>query len=227
MTNVISEKLEIIRKNIEEAAVKSGRALKDVTLIAVTKSASNEKILQAKEAGLATFGENKVQEAEAKIQALGPGLEWHMIGHLQSNKVKTAVSLFNLIQSVDSVRLAKTINDEAEAAQKVMNVLLEVNASGEQQKYGFAPEEIYTALDQMREFKSIKILGVMGMAPNSPDEGARRAAFKKLKSIYSVCKSVKQPNLEVKILSMGMSDDYKIAVEEGSNMVRIGRALFA
>lgn len=227
MTNVISEKLESVRKNINEAAIKSSRALKDIALVAVSKGALPEKIQQAKEAGLLTFGENKVQEAEPKIQALGEGLEWHMIGHLQSNKVKSAVSLFHLIQSVDSVRLAKLIHEEAKASGKVMNILLEVNASGEEQKYGFSPEEIYSALDQMRELDAIKILGIMGMAPNSPDENVRRATFKKLKSIFSVCKSVKQTNLEVKILSMGMSDDYKVAVEEGSNMLRIGRALFA
>lgn len=222
----ISEKLELVRKNIEAACQKSGKAAKDIQLVAVTKGASIEKIQQAREAGLNVFGENKVQEAELKIQGLGAGPEWHMIGHLQGNKVKPAAALFSMIQSVDSVRLAKAIHEEAAANQKIMNVLLQVNISDEEQKYGFEAEELYSAIEEMREFTQIKIQGLMGMAANSADESVRRQAFKKLKSLFSVCKSVKQSNLEMKYLSMGMSDDYGIAIEEGSNMIRVGRALF-
>ncbi len=233
--SALRERLETIRGKIDKAAQKSGRSLKDVTLIAVTKGVDAGRIAEAREAGLSDFGENKIQEAEGKLPELPAGdARWHMIGHLQTNKIKKALQLFHMIQSVDSVRLAQKISEdylamkaagEAVAAAEVLPVLLEVNVSGEEQKYGFKPEEVYGALEAMAVFSGIRIQGLMGMAPLS-DENAVRASFKKLRSIFSVCKSVKTPNMEMKHLSMGMSGDYEIAVEEGSNMVRIGRALF-
>jgi len=221
------EKLEHVQSVIERAAAKSGRSLKDITLVAVTKGAGVEKILEAVEAGVQIFGENRIQEAETKIPATqNSNLQWHMVGHLQSNKVKTALNLFSLIQSVDSVRLAKHISDAALAENKTAAVLLEVNISGESQKYGFKPEEVYNAIDAVAAMPAIQVQGLMGIAPNAPDLEARRAAFKKLKGIFSVCKTLKHNSVQMKVLSMGMSDDFEAAVEEGATMVRLGRVLF-
>ena len=222
----VKENLEKTEARIASAAAKSGRSRKDITLVAVTKGASIPQILEAKALGLEIFGENKVQEAGPKITEIGAGSQWHMIGHLQSNKVPEAVSLFSMIQSVDTARLAEKINTEAQKQNKVMPILLEINASGEEQKYGFAPEEIYTAIEEISVLEHLEVLGVMGMAPNSEDPAARREAFKKLRSIFSVCKSIKKENIKMKHLSMGMSDDFEVAIEEGANMVRLGRVLF-
>ena len=225
--NEFRTRFETVQAKIDEAARKTGRSLKDITLVAVTKGVKSELILEVKEAGLSIFGENRVQEAEEKIPAVNfPDVQWQLIGHLQSNKVKTAVALFQLIQSVDTVRLADKISQEALAAGKMMPVLLEVNISGEEQKYGFKTEEVYSAIDQMASMQGIRVLGLMGMASNLVNENVKRETFKKLRGLFSACKMLKHPNIEMKFLSMGMSDDYGIAIEEGANMVRIGRALF-
>ncbi|HTL71341.1 MAG TPA: YggS family pyridoxal phosphate-dependent enzyme [Candidatus Eisenbacteria bacterium] len=224
----VREKLASVEERMARAAAKSGRARKDITLVAVTKGAGPEAVVEARAAGLTVFGENRVQEAAAKIPACPPeaGVEWHMVGHLQTNKVADAVSLFGLIQSIDSVRVARAVNDAAAAAGKTADVLLEVNISGEPKKYGFKPAEIYAALEAAAGLPAVRVLGLMGLAPLTDDEAARRAAFKELRGLFSVCKSVKKPNLEMRHLSMGMSDDFEAAIEEGSNMVRLGRAIF-
>lgn len=223
----IQQKVRELAAGVERAAQKAGRRPEDVTVVAVTKGVAPEAVRLAREAGLAVFGENRVQEAEAKIPALADaGAEWHLIGHLQSNKVKTAVELFSVIQSVDSVRLARLVGEEAAARQKPMSILLEVNISGESQKYGFKPEALYGAVEEISALGTVKVAGLMGIAPHSPDPDPRRAAFKKLKGLYTVCKGLKYPNVEMKWLSMGMSDDYETAIEEGANMIRVGRAIF-
>jgi len=226
VTLSISEKLNEVRERLRRSAAVSGRPVEAVTVVAVTKGASPECVAQAREAGLMIFGENKVQEAETKIPAAGAG-EWHMIGHLQSNKVKTAVSLFSMIQSVDSVRLAKHVSEAAIEAGKVMPILLEVRISGESQKYGFDPAEVYGAADQIAAMPGVKISGVMGMAAESAPESEKRASFRTLKNVYGALKSMKKGSLDMKYLSMGMSGDFELAVEEGSNMVRLGRVLFS
>ncbi len=220
----ITENVREVRACVEAAAAKTGRTLKDITLVAVTKGAALEAVLEAKEAGITVFAENRIQEAAAKVSAVAA--EWHMVGHLQTNKIKDALGFFSLIQSVDSVRLAKQIQEAALALNKTVSILLEINISGEEQKYGFAAEEIYTAADAVIAFPNLRVLGLMGIAPNSPDIEARRAAFKKLKSIFNVCKTLKAPNFEMKYLSMGMSGDFEAAIEEGSNMVRLGSVIF-
>ena len=212
---------------VDQAATRTGRRAQDVTLVAVTKGAKPEGVREAVSAGLNLFGENKVQEAQIKIPEVGPGPEWHMIGHLQSNKVKAAVSLFSLIQSVDSLRLAKNLSDAALAAEKNISILLEVNISGEEEKYGFEPEEIYGAVESVAAYPCLKVLGLMGMAPAAADLGPKKEAFKKLRNIYGVLKTLKHENIQMRYLSMGMSDDFEAAIEEGSNMIRIGRALFS
>ena len=221
------DRLDRAQGFIERAAQKSGRSLKDITIVAVTKGVKSEAIQEAREAGVNIFGENRVQEAAEKIPAVqGADIQWHLIGHLQSNKVKAAISLFQLIQSVDTVRLAGKISQEALVENKVVSVLLEVNISGEEQKYGFKPEEIYSAFDLIAKMPGLRVLGVMGIAPNAAEDNVKRETFKKLRGIFSVCKTLKYGNVEMKYLSMGMSDDYGMAIEEGANMVRLGRVLF-
>ena len=223
----INERLAQVQEAIQKAAVKSGRTSKDITLVAVTKGVEPQAVLEAREAGILIFGENKVQEAESKIPIINqPDIQWHMVGHLQTNKIKTALSLFNLIQSVDSVRLAKEISEISAADNQVTPMLLEVNISGEPKKFGFSTDEIYTAIDSIVKLPAIKVLGLMAIGPHPVEDEVKRQAFKKLKSIFSVCKSIKSNNLEMKHLSMGMSDDFEIAIEEGSNMIRLGRAIF-
>ena len=227
LVNNINERLAQIQEAIEKAAIKSGRFSKDITLVAVTKGVEPQAILEARGAGILIFGENKVQESESKIPVINrPDIQWHMVGHLQTNKIKTALSLFHLIQSVDSVRLAKEISEISAADNRVTPMLLEVNISGEQKKFGFSTDEIYTAIDSIVKLPAIKVLGLMAIGPHKVEDEVKRQAFKKLKSIFSVCKSIKSNNLEMKHLSMGMSDDFEIAIEEGSNMIRLGRAIF-
>ena len=221
---IVKENVERVREKIDAAAQHFGRSLKDVTLVAVTKSASVEQILEAQQAGVTVFAENRIQDAQVKIPQVTA--EWHMIGHLQSNKIKTALGLFQCVQSVDSVRLAKEINEALLAENRVLPVFLEVNISGEKQKFGFDPMEVYSAVDEIKPLTQLAVQGVMGIAPNTEDAEARRASFKKLKGVFTVLKSMKGERFEMKHLSMGMSDDFEIAVEEGSTMLRLGRALF-
>ncbi len=223
----IKERLAQVQEAIEKAARESGRSSKDITLVAVSKGVEAQVVTELREAGVLIFGENRVQEAEGKIAAVNQSdIQWHMIGHLQTNKIKTALALFALIQSVDSVRLAKEISEISAADNKVTQMLLEVNISGASKKFGFSTDEIYTAIDSIVKLPAIKVLGLMAIGPNNTEDALKRQAFKKLKGIFSVCKSIKSNNLEMRYLSMGMSDDFEIAIQEGSNMIRLGRALF-
>ncbi len=222
----LAENITQVREKIEAAARRSGRDGTDIVLVAVTKGVPLEGIEEAHALGLSLFGENRIQEAATKVSALPPPIQWHMIGHLQTNKVPDAVRMFQMLQSVDSIRLAEKIDEECAKLDRTMPVLLEVNIAGEVQKYGFKPEEVYAAVDAAGGLPRLKIMGLMGMAPNNPEQSPRREAFKKLKNIFSVLRSLKRNNVEMKYLSMGMSGDFEIAIEEGSNMVRIGTALF-
>lgn len=221
----IKENYERLQARIADAAQRSGRAAGEISFVAVTKNAPVQAVLEAQACGIGLFAENRVQDAEAKIP-LVPGAVWHMIGHLQTNKIRTALPLFQCVQSLDSVRLARELNAELLVQNKVMPVLLEVNISTEPQKFGFQPEEIYAAIDEIKPLTQLEVQGVMGIAPNTDDIQARRAAFKKLKGVFTVLKSMKSERFQMKLLSMGMSDDFEAAIEEGSNMVRLGRALF-
>ena len=213
-------KLQSLKQRIQSAALKTGRSLEDVALVAVTKTAEPAEILEAAEAGLRVFGENRVQEAARKIQAVQfPSVEWHLVGHLQTNKAAQAVSRFSMIQSVDSIKIAKAVSDEALRQQKTMPVLLEVNISGQPRRYGFSWEEVEEAAPRMAKFSGIRVEGLMGIAPHPAEDTEKRKCFRKLKDLFLKLGPMKY-------LSMGMSDDFEMAIEEGSNMVRIGRALF-
>lgn len=218
----IAENLAEVRGRIVSAAQKAGRSADDVTLIAVTKTIDVPKIMEAISAGVADFGENYVQEATGKCRAIGSAdVRWHFIGHLQSNKVKQAVEMFAMIQSVDSLHLAKEIGRRAAAREADMSVLIEVNISGEETKHGVSPEDALALAEEVAKVEGVKLQGLMGMPPFTTDPEDARPYFARLKEIWD-----KLPKEQRRRLSMGMSHDFEVAIEEGSNMVRIGTAIF-
>jgi pyridoxal phosphate enzyme (YggS family) len=216
-----------IRNNIEFFRNKlSG---KDCRLIAVSKTQPIEKIREAYDCGQRIFGENKVQELVAKQPALPQDIEWHMIGHLQSNKVKQLVSFVSLIHSVDSFKLLEEINKQAKKFNRVVSCLLQIFIANEETKFGFDETELMALINsgKIASLDSIKIKGLMGMASFTENKDQVRNEFKNLKKIFDQIDKMNLPaNMEMKELSMGMSQDYQIAVEEGSTLVRIGTAIF-
>jgi hypothetical protein len=215
----IKQNIEEIRKKVDSAAKKAGRNPANVKIIAVTKTASIEQVRELLRAGIKDFGENKVQEAEKKISSIAdPEIKWHMIGHLQTNKVKKAISMFCQIHSVDGIKLAKEINNAAADRGFVMPVLVEVNVSGEETKYGIKPEEVTGFLNSAADLKAIEIRGLMTMAPSFDNPQDSRPLFKRL---HEIARSE-----GLKELSMGMSSDFEVAIEEGATIIRIGQAIF-
>jgi len=195
---------------------------KDVTLVAATKSRTPEEILEAIEAGIKIIGENYVQEAESKFTAVGDKAKWHLIGHLQSNKAKKAVRIFDCIETVDSADLARAIDKECAKINKVMEVMIEVNSGCEIQKAGCLPQNVFALAKTIQSFKSIRLVGLMTMG--SVDGGEElRDQFKETKRIFD---EIKRDTIGLCYLSMGMSSSYKMAIEEGANMVRVGTLLF-
>jgi len=195
----------------------------------VTKTVSLETIQEAIRCGLNTFGENKVQEAAKKINELGPvaGISWHMIGHLQTNKVKDAIELFSLIHAVDSLRLCEKINERADKIGKVVDILLEINLSGEKTKYGFSEKELFDIINSMEKYPNIRVRGLMTMTPFSEEPEDSRKYFRRLFKLSRNIREMPLPgNIEMKYISMGMTQDFEVAIEEGANIVRVGRAIF-
>ena len=209
----IIENLNFIKKTIN----------KKVNLIAVSKTKSKEKILEAFNAGQRIFGENKVQELKEKSKILPKEIEWHMIGHLQTNKVKYIAPFISLIHTVDSEKILIEIDKRAKQNNRVINCLLQFNISNEENKYGIDLKEGEKLLEKSLNYKNIQIVGVMGMASLTQNKKRIRKEFKNLKYLFD---NFQNKNSNIKILSMGMSGDYKIAIEEGSNMIRIGSAIF-
>ena len=197
-------------------------------IIAVTKYFDEEAIIQAYNAGLRDFGESRVIEASEKInnlpQEVRENSTFHLIGHLQTNKVKHAVKVFNYIHSVDSVKLAQSIAQHSEEIGKIQKVLIQVNNANEEQKFGFSQDEVFEAFEQIRQLKSLEIVGIMNMAPFGASEEELAKLFSEIVEIRN--KLEKKFNCELKEISMGMSQDYKIAAEQGSTMLRVGRKLF-
>jgi len=199
------------------------------TLIAVSKTQPFEKLQEAYDAGQRVFGENKAQELTLKYEALPKDIEWHMIGHLQSNKVKYIAPFVHLIHSVDSLKLLVEIDKQALKNSRVISCLLQIHIADEETKFGFSEAEVIEMLQRgaLNSLSNIRIVGFMGMATLSKDENKIRSEFKNLKSSIEKIKLMAVPgNIELKELSMGMSSDYKIAVEEGSTLVRVGTAIF-
>jgi len=199
------------------------------TLVAVSKTKPIEDIKVAYDCGQRHFGENKVQELAAKAVELTNEIKWHMIGHLQRNKVKYIAPFVHLIHGVDSLKLLKEINKQGEKNGRSIDCLLQVHIASEETKFGFDEEELNLALEssELSDLKHVRIVGLMGMATNTPEEPIVSTEFKRLKNIYdSIQKKSTHPNIEFNTLSMGMSGDYKIALKEGSTMVRIGSSIF-
>ena len=220
----LTENLNSIQQRIRAACGRAGRAPDSVTLLAVSKTHPPETIRAAADCGQLLFGENKIQEAKAKIPLCPGKCRWHFIGHLQSNKVRDAVELFAMIQSVDSLSLAREINKRCEQTSKQMPILLEVNVAGEASKFGYKPELLLTELNELNALLKIEIHGLMAIPPYTTEPEKARPYFRRLRELKIDCENILGAPLPH--LSMGMSGDFEVAIEEGSTMVRIGTALF-
>jgi pyridoxal phosphate enzyme (YggS family) len=219
-----AENLDSIQQRIRAACARAGREENSVMLLAVSKTHPPETIREAVDCGQLLFGENKIQEAKAKIP-LSPGkARWHFIGHLQSNKVRDAVELFTMIQGVDSLAIAQEISKRAEQAAKTMPILLEVNVAGEGSKFGYAPEKLLAELKELNALPRIEIHGLMAIPPYAAVPEKARPYFQKLRELKLECEKILDAPLPH--LSMGMSGDFEVAIDEGSTLVRVGTALF-
>ena len=223
---MIAENLESVRQRIVSSCGKIGRPSGDITLVCVTKEAKLSEIEALLELGVKDLGENRVQDALLKYRAIGPKPNWHLVGHLQTNKAKNAVKIFSLIHSVDSARLAKEIDKEAGKINKIQDILIQVNTSGEKTKFGIRPDKVLGIFKEVILYPNIGIKGLMTIAPEVDDPELARPYFKMLRDLRDKINEIRCTKYDVRILSMGMSNDFEVAIEEGSNMVRIGRAIF-
>lgn len=220
----IADNLASLQERIAAACARSGRPPSSVLLLPVTKGQSAATIAGAAELGLRIFGENKVQEAKAKMAQCSSRLEWHMIGHLQSNKARDAVQLFSMVQSVDSLGLAVELNKWAEKLGRHLPILLEVNVAGEATKFGFRPEDLRRDLAPINALPRLAVHGLMTIAPYAIEPERVRPFFRKLRALRDEASG--QLGAPLPTLSMGMSGDFEIAIEEGATLIRIGTALF-
>lgn len=223
----IAGNIERIRERIEAAQQRSGRE-EPVTLVAVSKTVEPERVIQAFEAGQRVFGENRVQEAVAKIAATVsrmPNAEWHLIGHLQRNKARVAVDAFSLVESVDSVELARRLDDLAGKIGRTLPVLIEINVAGEESKHGLSPAAFHRNAETLAALDHLEVRGLMTVAPLAGDPEEVRPVFRTLRELRDRTRD-SFPGTGLAELSMGMSGDFEVAIEEGATMVRIGRALF-
>lgn len=223
---MIKENLEEVERNICAACARSGRKREEVRLISVSKTKPVSMLEEAYAAGSRDFGENKPQELKEKYGQLPDDIRWHMIGHLQRNKVKQVIDKAVLIHSVDSIRLAEQIEEEAAKKDLLVKILLEVNVAREESKYGFMEEEVLDALLQISKFPHIQVHGLMTIAPFVENSQNNRKVFKKLFQLYVDIKHKNIDNISMSVLSMGMTGDYEVAVEEGSTMIRVGTGIF-
>ena len=226
MDTQIAENISNIKQRITIAAARCGRDPHSIKLMAVTKTVAPESILKAVEAGITLLGENYVQEAKEKIAAVTKPVEWHMIGHLQTNKAKYAVHFFDYIHSVDRWELAKELDKRAGFANHHINILIEVNVSGEQTKNGIPAAEALSLIEQIAPLENLTIRGLMTMAPYSDNPENSRPYFAALRKLKNEIAAQAIPRVQMDELSMGMTDDFAVAIEEGATIVRIGRAIF-
>ncbi len=220
----LAANLKGVRKRIEAACERAGRSPETVELMAVTKTVPVETVCAAGELGLRLFGENRVQEAALKISSCPGNLRWHMIGHLQTNKCREAVRLFSMIQGVDSLRLANEIQHHAQTLSKTIPILIEVNVAVESSKFGYKPESLLNELEAINALPRLVLHGLMAIPPWTPEPENTRPYFRRLRELKSTCEQILGAPLPV--LSMGMSGDFEVAIEEGSTLIRIGTALF-
>lgn len=223
---MIKENLAHVQENIKAACKRAGRDEKEVTLIAVSKTKPVEMIREAIEYGIIDFGENKVQEMCNKMEVIPEKLNWHLIGHLQTNKVKYVVDKAYLIHSVDSIKLASTINELAQKKGVVCNILVEVNVAGEESKFGIKPSECESFIREISRYKNIKVRGLMTIAPFVENPEDNRVHFASLKKLLVDINRKNIDNVSMDVLSMGMTNDYEVAVEEGATLVRVGTGIF-
>lgn len=213
----------MIREKVKEIL---GELPHGVKLVGAAKTRTPEEIQEAIDGGLELVGENYVQEAEKAFSVIGPRVKWHMIGHLQRNKAKKAVAVFDMIETVDSIRLAKEIDKACKKIGKVMLILIEINSGEEDQKTGVLPEDALPLIKDISRLENVKIVGLMTMGPFAGDPEESRPYFKKTREIFEKLKAENLPGVEMTFLSMGMSNSYRVALEEGANLVRIGTKLF-
>ena len=222
----IAHNLTMVRDRIAAAAKRAGRDPLSITLVAVTKTVGPEQVRQAVAAGAAVLGENRVQEAKEKFEQLGAIARWHLIGTLQKNKAKYAVRFFELIHSLDSADLARELDRQAAKNGKVQDVLVEVNIAGEASKTGVAPRDAAALVREAAALQNIRVLGLMTMPPYSEDPESSRPHFRRLRELRDAIIKENIPGMALRELSMGMSGDFEVAVEEGATLVRIGTAIF-
>ncbi len=220
----LASNLNSVRARIEAACQRAGRDPASVALLAVTKTQPPEVVSEAARLGLTLFGENKVQEAKAKIPLCPGRLRWHMIGHLQTNKCRDAVELFEMVQGVDSFRVAEELNKRADQASRTLPILLEVNLAGEASKFGYKPEQALSDLKALNDLPRLEVHGLMTIPPWAPVPERARPVFRKLRELKEQCEQLLGAPLPH--LSMGMTGDFEVAIEEGATIVRIGTALF-
>ena len=229
---MIEDNISKIRERISLNSLKIKRPANSITVVAVSKNRTSQQVSQAVAAGIVDIGENRVQEALTKFNEITSQpdneqrIKWHMVGHLQTNKVKEAVRIFDLIQSVDSIKLAKEIDKQAQKTNKIQDVLIEVNTSGESSKYGLRPDETIELIREITSLKNINIKGLMTIAPVVDNPEKTRPYFRMLRELRDRINEHRELRIENRILSMGMTDDFEVAIQEGSNMIRIGRAIF-
>ena len=223
---MVAENLAQVQKNIEESCGNVNRDPGEVTLIAVSKTKPVEMLREAYDAGARVFGENKVQEIVDKYDHMPSDVKWHMIGHLQRNKVKYIVDKVAMIHSVDSFRLAETIEKEAAKKNVTVPILIEVNVAQEESKYGLKPEEVLTFIEEIADFSHIQIKGLMTIAPYVENAEENREIFRELKKLSVDIAAKNINNVTMSVLSMGMTGDYMVAVQEGATMVRVGTGIF-
>ena len=223
---IIENNIEVIQFRINQAAQRSGRTLDQIQLVAIGKNHPVSCIQAAIDSGLTDLGENRVQEAKSKKQLINSKVRWHLVGHLQTNKAKAALDIFDLIHSVDRVRLMNRIQELAKLSNRKVQVLIQVNTSAEPSKFGIMPEKIRPFFDQVASLDRVTICGLMTIARFSTDPETCRPYFRQLRALMAQVSEQNYPNFQAKYLSMGMSNDFEVAIEEGANLVRIGTSIF-
>ena len=223
---MIQENIKLVEENIKKACEKVGRDVNEVTLIAVSKTKPYTAIEEALPTGVKDYGENKVQELCDKYEILPKDIKWHMIGHLQRNKVKYLVGKTSLIHSVDSIRLAEQIEKEYAKADEIANILIEVNMAQEESKFGITSEETEQLVREIAKFPHIRIKGLMTIAPYTDNPESNRVYFRNMKKLSVDIENKNIDNVSMSVLSMGMTGDYQVAVEEGATLVRVGTGIF-
>ena len=225
-SKTLAKNYNAVKENIKKACEQAGRSQEEVTLLAVSKTKPVDMLMDVYHAGARDFGENKVQELTAKYEALPKDIHWHMIGHLQTNKVKYIIDKAELIHSVDSLKLAETIEKEAAKHDLIADILVEVNVAEEESKFGMKMEEVIPFVEKVSAFPHVRVRGLMTIAPFVEDPEENRSIFADLHKLYIDIKKKNHDNDTVSVLSMGMTNDYEVAIEEGATMVRVGTGIF-